>query len=46
MDRVILERHCDVVLNEDHGVLALAYLNSYFQTGLIIICIALCFQPP
>jgi P-type Mg2+ transporter len=34
MDRVILERHCDVVLTEDDGVLALAYLNSYFQTGL------------
>ncbi len=34
MDRVILERHCDVVLQEDDGVLALAYLNSHFQTGL------------
>jgi Mg2+-importing ATPase len=34
MDRVILERHCDVALTEDDGVLALAYLNSYFQTGL------------
>lgn len=34
MDRVILERHCDVVLKEDDGVLALAYMNSYFQTGL------------
>ncbi len=34
MDHVILERHCDVVLREDDGVLALAYLNSYFQTGL------------
>src|SRR5262249_42278000 len=34
LDRVILERHCDVVLREDQGVLALAYLNSYFQTGL------------
>ena len=34
MDHVILERHCDVVLKEDDGVLALAYLNSYFQTGL------------
>ncbi len=34
MDRVILERHCDVVLEEDDGVLALAYLNSHFQTGL------------
>lgn len=34
MDRVVLERHCDVVLKEDDGVLALAYMNSYFQTGL------------
>ena len=34
LDRVILERHCDVVRNEDEGVLALAYLNSHFQTGL------------
>ena len=34
MDQVILERHCDVVLNEDDGVLALAYINSHFQTGL------------
>lgn len=34
LDRVILERHCDVVLKEDDGVLALAYLNSHFQTGL------------
>ncbi len=34
MDRVILEKHCDVVLKEDDGVLALAYLNSHFQTGL------------
>jgi Mg2+-importing ATPase len=34
MDHVILEKHCDVVLREDDGVLALAYLNSYFQTGL------------
>ena len=33
MDRVILERHCDVVRDEDEGVLVLAYLNSYFQTG-------------
>jgi Mg2+-importing ATPase len=33
-DRVILERHCDVLLREDDGVLALAYLNSHFQTGL------------
>lgn len=34
MDHVILEKHCDVVLREDDGVLALAYLNSHFQTGL------------
>lgn len=34
MDRVILEKHCDVVLQEDEHVLALAYLNSHFQTGL------------
>ena len=34
MDRVILERHCNVMLREDDGVLALAYLNSHFQTGL------------
>ena len=34
MDRVILSTHCDVVLKPDNGVLALAYLNSHFQTGL------------
>jgi P-type Mg2+ transporter len=34
IDHVILERHCDVVRQEDEGVLELAYLNSYFQTGL------------
>lgn len=34
MDHVILERYCDVVLQEDGGVLALAYMNSHFQTGL------------
>ena len=34
MDRVILQRHCDVVREEDDGVLLLAYLNSHFQTGL------------
>ena len=34
LDRVILERHCDVVRNEDEGVLEMAYLNSHFQTGL------------
>jgi len=34
LDRVILERHCDVVRHEDEAVLVLAYLNSHFQTGL------------
>ena len=34
MDRVILEKHCDVALKENQAVLALAYLNSHFQTGL------------
>jgi len=34
MDHIILERHCDVVRKEDDGVLTMAYLNSYFQTGL------------
>jgi Mg2+-importing ATPase len=33
-DQVILERHCDVVREEDEGVLVFAYLNSHFQTGL------------
>ena len=34
MDHVLLSSHCDVVLKPDPGVLALAYLNSHFQTGL------------
>ena len=34
MDRVTLERYCDVALHDDAGVLALAYVNSHFQTGL------------
>jgi len=34
LDKVILERHCDVTLRENDAVLALAYTNSHFQTGL------------
>ena len=34
LDRIILERHLDVLGNEDDEVLEYAYLNSYFQTGL------------
>jgi Mg2+-importing ATPase len=33
-DRVVLEKHCDVVCEEDEGVLELAYYNSFHQTGL------------
>ena len=33
-DRVVLERHCNVLLREDAAVLELAYFNSHFQTGL------------
>jgi Mg2+-importing ATPase len=34
LDRIILERHLDVLGNEDDEVLEYAYLNSYFQSGL------------
>jgi Mg2+-importing ATPase len=34
MDRVILQQHCNVLGEDDEDVLALAYLNSHFQTGL------------
>jgi Mg2+-importing ATPase len=33
-DEIILEKHCDVTLRESAEVLALAYINSHFQTGL------------
>jgi len=34
MDRVILERHCDVMKKENDAVLFDAFLISHFQTGL------------
>jgi Mg2+-importing ATPase len=34
MDRVFLEKHCDVVGQTSLSVLQLAFLNSHFQTGL------------
>jgi len=34
LDKIVLERYCDVVRKEDQGTLKLAYLNSYYQTGL------------
>ncbi|MCU0683169.1 MAG: HAD-IC family P-type ATPase [Polyangiaceae bacterium] len=33
-DEIVLERHCDVALRESDDMLALAYVNSHFQTGL------------
>jgi Mg2+-importing ATPase len=33
-DRIVLERHINVVGEDDDEVLALAYLNSFYQTGL------------
>jgi Mg2+-importing ATPase len=33
-DRVVLERYCNVMLRAEDDVLALAYMNSHFQTGL------------
>jgi Mg2+-importing ATPase len=34
MDQVILERHYDIDLKDSEAVLALASMNSHFQTGL------------
>ena len=34
MDKVILERHCDVMQKEDAAVLLDAFLIAHFQTGL------------
>ncbi|MCE1188192.1 MAG: magnesium-translocating P-type ATPase [Ignavibacteria bacterium] len=33
-DRVVLEKHVDIVGNESSDVLQYAYLNSFYQTGL------------
>jgi len=34
LDKIVLERHCDVVRKEDDDVLRFAYINSFYQTGL------------
>lgn len=34
LDKIVLEKHCDVVRQEDEDVLKLAFINSYYQTGL------------
>ena len=34
LDKIVLEKHCDVVRKEDDDVLRYAYVNSFYQTGL------------
>lgn len=34
IDKIVLEKHCDVTGKEDEDVLRLAYINSFYQTGL------------
>lgn len=34
LDKIVLEKYCDVVRKEDKEVLQFAYLNSFYQTGL------------
>ncbi len=34
MDKITVEKHCNVVRVEDEDVMRYAYINSYYQTGL------------
>lgn len=34
LDKIVLEKHCDVHGKDDEDVLKMAYLNSFYQTGL------------
>jgi Mg2+-importing ATPase len=34
LDKIVLEKHCDVIRREDEDVLRFAYINSFYQTGL------------
>jgi P-type Mg2+ transporter len=34
LDKIVLEHHCDVVRQENEDVLKLAYISSFYQTGL------------
>lgn len=34
LDKIVLEKYCNVVKEENKDVLELAYLNSFYQTGL------------
>lgn len=43
-DRIALERHTDVFGHDSEDVLKFAYLNSHFQTGLINLLTARCWN--
>ena len=34
LDKIVLETYCDVIRKEDKDVLKMAFLNSFYQTGL------------
>jgi Mg2+-importing ATPase len=34
LDKIVLEKYCDVIGREDKDVLRFAYINSFYQTGL------------
>jgi len=34
MDKIVLERHCDIVRKDNDDVLKLGFINSFYQTGL------------
>lgn len=34
IDKIVLEKYCDVIRKEDKDVLRFAYINSFYQTGL------------
>ena len=34
LDKIVLEKYCDVVRKDDEDVLRFAYINSFYQTGL------------
>ncbi len=34
IDKIVLEKYCDVIRKDDQSVLQMAYLNSFYQTGL------------
>ena len=34
LDKIVLEKHCDVIRRDDEDILRFAYINSFYQTGL------------